>query len=127
MNRTLVIIGSSFILFGIVLGALGAHALKKIVEEAQLLSFETGVRYMIYQGLALLTLGLSAEKIPNLKWPSRLMVSGTLLFSVSIFFLAIQVPTGLNLRFLGPITPIGGVLMISGWAILIKNLLLPKE
>lgn len=127
MNRTVVVTGSVFILFGIILGALGAHALKKVLEEAQLLSFETGVRYMIYQGLALLTLGLSADRISGLKWPSRLMISGTLLFSVSIFFLAIQGLLGMNLKFLGPVTPIGGIIMITGWALLIKNLLLENK
>lgn len=112
---------------GIILGALGAHALKEELSASQLMSFETGVRYMIYHGLALLILGLSADKISQIAWPYRLMVAGTLIFSCSIFLLAMQDLMGVRLKFLGPVTPIGGVLMISGWLVLIKNLLLPKK
>lgn len=127
MNRTITATGAIFIVIGIILGAFGAHALKERLDAEQLLSFETGVRYLIYHGIALLILGLSADKILGLTWPFRLLVTGTILFSGSIFLLAMQGIMGITLKFLGPVTPIGGVLMITGWAILIKNLLLQKK
>lgn len=127
MNRKLVITAVLFLMVGIIAGAFGAHALKESISAKQLVSYETGVRYLIYHGLALLALGLSAEKLPELKWVGRLLIAGVLLFSGSIFLLALKDLLGANLSFLGPVTPIGGVLMIAGWGVLLKNLLLPKK
>ena len=127
MNKRITATGAIFAVVGIILGALGAHALKEELRASQLMSFETGVRYMIYHGLAILILGLSADKISQIAWAYRLMVAGTLIFSCSIFLLAMQDLMGVRLKFLGPVTPIGGVLMISGWLVLLKNLLLPKK
>jgi uncharacterized membrane protein YgdD (TMEM256/DUF423 family) len=83
-------------------------------------SFETGVRYQMYAAFFLLIIGYilkfetSAER-----WTSILMIAGTLLFSVSIYFLSMQDYLGMNLKFLGPITPLGGLMMILSWAMLI--------
>jgi len=127
MNRRIVLAGVIFIAVAIILGAFGAHALKEVLSVERLTSFETGVRYQVYHGLALLILGLNASKIPfNMKWTINLIFTGVLLFSVSIYCLAMQDALGINLKFLGPITPIGGVLMIVGWSIFATNLLTKK-
>ncbi|MDA8818924.1 DUF423 domain-containing protein, partial [Flavobacteriaceae bacterium] len=87
-----------------------AHLLKKSVSESALQSFEVGVRYMMYHGLALLILTLIPFE--EKKWVAIFFVIGTLLFSLSIFFLSIL---KINLKWLGPITPIGGTFLIIGW------------
>jgi len=123
MNKRIAVIGSCFVLVGIILGAFGAHALKEIIESEQLISYETGVRYLIDHGLALLVLGLSNDKLPIGKWTARFMITGVLLFRDSIFLLYLQAPIGMKLKFLGPVTPIGGLFMIISWMLVIKALL----
>ena len=101
----------------VILGALGAHALKSVLPEAQLASFETAVRYHIYHSLALLLVVVLANQMgKSLKVTLWLFALGTLLFSGSIYCLASIPLHGLEaIRFLGPITPVGGLLLIAGW------------
>ena len=127
MNKKIIVTGAVLIVVGIILGAFGAHALKDVLTEAQQVSFETGVRYQMYHGFALLILGANADRILDRpKWVISFLLSGVLLFSVSIYLLALQKVMGVQLTFLGPVTPIGGVLMILGWGVFIKNLLSVK-
>lgn len=127
MNKNTVLTGGLMFMIAIILGAFGAHGLKEKISMEDLQTFEVGVRYQFYQGLALLVLGLSADKIRfSLKTPTLLMTIGTVFFSVSIYFLAIQELVGAQLKFLGPITPIGGALMIIGWGIFLWNLFRSK-
>ncbi len=103
----------------IALGALGAHALEEILTENQLHSFETGLRYQFLHALAILFLALNTQKFnPKLNISLYLMTTGIYCFSFSIYLLSIQGILGLSLSFLGPITPIGGVLLISAWIML---------
>ncbi len=122
MDRKFVITGITLILLSIVLGAFGAHALKEILKgmPEKIASFETGVRYQTYSGFAFLIIGLNKDKFQfSLKSIFTCWMLGTLFFSVSIYFLAIQSVLGVSLKFLGPITPLGGLLLISGWALLL--------
>jgi uncharacterized membrane protein YgdD (TMEM256/DUF423 family) len=124
MNRRVVLVGSVLILIAILLGAFGAHALRAVLSDQKLLSFETGVRYQMYNGLALLILGFSASNLKfKLNWVFGLILFGTLLFCLSIYLLAMQPIIGVNLSWLGPVTPIGGFLLLLGWSVFIKNLL----
>ena len=128
MNKKTVITGAILIVVAIILGAFGAHALKKVLDFDQLNSFETGVRYQIYHGLALLVLGLNNSKFKfDLKWVSGLLLFGVILFSGSIYGLTLQPIFEVKLSFLGPITPIGGMLMIIGWFIFIVQLIRQKN
>ena len=112
-------IAISFAVTAVALGALGTHALKEVLTESQLHSFETGVRYQLFHALALLVLALNAEKFnQHLKKSLTLMTAGICLFSFSIYLLSIQEAVGVSLSFLGPITPIGGLLLISAWLVL---------
>ena len=87
-------------------------------------SFETGVRYQIYAGFSLLILGLNADRFHfSLKWIIRFLLIGIVLFSGSIYGLALQEVFSVSLKFLGPITPIGGLLQIIGWILLIVKLI----
>ena len=123
MNRAIVLIAILTILLSIVLGAFGAHALKELISGEKLISFETGVRYQMYSGIALLVLGLNADRFGfNLRTFFNLNFIGLCLFSVSIYLLALQDVFGVSLRFLGPVTPVGGLLMIISWSYLLVKL-----
>ncbi|MFK6999516.1 DUF423 domain-containing protein [Flavobacterium oreochromis] len=116
MDKKILLTALFFGAVSIILGAFGAHAFKKVLNLDQLASFEVGVRYMMYHALFLLFLGTTSIFLPEQKnMIFNLVASGTLFFSVSIFLLSTQSLTGLNLKFLGPITPVGGVLLISAW------------
>ena len=96
------------------LGAFGAHAMKASYDEVALRTFETGVRYQMYHALALLGCGaLQAAGYPT-RTAALLFVIGTALFSGSLYGLAL-----FELRWLGPVTPIGGVAFLAGWVALL--------
>ena len=113
------IIGGFFALVSVLLGAIAAHKLKNSLNEESLKSFETGVKYMMYHGLALIIVSNS-----NIQGKNNLLIIfslGIVLFSFSIFLLSTQSITKINFSFLGPITPIGGLTLIIGWLIFIIN------
>lgn len=122
MNKSVCITGVVLILITIILGAFGAHALKELLNVKELSSFETGARYSMYHGLAFLILGLSAERLPKIVWVYRFLLAGIILFSGSLFLLATQSLLGLEMKFLGPVTPIGGIFLLTGWSILLISL-----
>ena len=120
MKNLTLIIGAVYGMLSVILGAFGAHALKKVLSVEKLQSFETGVKYQMYSALFLLIVGYILKfESPSEKWISILMIAGTFLFSMSIYFLSFSEVWNTNLKFLGPITPIGGLLMIISWAMLI--------
>jgi uncharacterized membrane protein YgdD (TMEM256/DUF423 family) len=105
------------------IGALAVHLLKEILSVNELNSLNTGVRYQLFHGLALLILALNAEKFnSHIKKSINIMITGTCLFSFSIYLLSIQKSINVSMSFLGPITPIGGVLLITSWMILFLSI-----
>ena len=127
MKNFTLIIGGIYGLLSVILGAFGAHAFKKILSVERLESFETGVRYQIYAAFFLLIVGYILKfETSSEKWISILMITGTFLFSVSIYFLSFQDVWGVNLKFLGPITPLGGLFMIISWGMLILHFIKNK-
>ena len=120
MKTITLIIGAFYGMLSVILGAFGAHAFKKILSIERLTSFETGVKYQMYHALLLLIIGFFLKFDTGIeKTTAWFIILGTFLFSVSIYFLSFQEVWGVNLKFLGTITPIGGLLMITGWALLI--------
>jgi len=120
MKTITLIFGAAYGMLSVILGAFGAHALKKILSVERLESFETGVRYQMYAAFFLLIVGYILKFDTSLqKWISIFMIAGTMLFSFSIYFLSLQDYLGANLKFLGPITPLGGLFMILSWGMLI--------
>ena len=111
------IAGAVFALLSVILGAFASHLLKILLTETSLHSFETAARYMMYHGLALLL--VSEMQIEDKKWIFRFFFWGTILFSFSIFFLSLQSIIKIDLSWMGPITPVGGTLLILGWFFLI--------
>ncbi|KAB2814897.1 DUF423 domain-containing protein [Phaeocystidibacter luteus] len=116
--------GTIFMVLGVILGAMGAHALEKSLTPAALDSFETAVRYQIYHGLALLI--LARYKSFN-KTILYLFIGGVILFSGSIYLLTTDELMSVSLSALGPVTPIGGMLLIIGWIVLFINILREKS
>lgn len=103
----------------VVFGAFGAHALKKILSEDQLKSFETGVKYQMYHAIVLLIIGFNFKlETASEKYMVYSFMAGILLFSFSIYGLVISSAKNKKLTFLGPITPLGGLFLIIGWSLL---------
>lgn len=124
------IISSALILgiTAIILGAFGAHALKKELTEEALVTFETGVKYQMYHALFLLFLGTTTLVSDVVKKKVfQLVIVGVVFFSGSIYVLATRTITGIDFRPLGIVTPIGGALLILGWIALLWNLTLRKK
>ena len=111
-----------FCVVSVILGAFGAHLLKDLLSETELSSFKTGIRYQMFHGLAILILSLNSNKFTSkLKTSLLLMSIGTVLFSFSIYFLSIDNLLSFSIKFLGPITPIGGTILITSWIYLLLN------
>lgn len=116
MTRNLVALAAFFGFVAIVLGAFGAHAFKNVLTTEQLVSFETGVRYQMYHALFLLLISqINVLTEKNKRTIGILTTIGVFLFSGSIFLLATQSLSGINFKFLGPITPVGGLFLILSW------------
>lgn len=129
MERKIIATAAFLGLTAIILGAFGAHALKNYLTPEQLISFETGVKYQMYHALFLLFFGLSAVFLTD-KTKKRmywLVVLGVTFFSGSIYLLTTKNVTGIDFKFLGPITPIGGTLLITAWGILFVKVLNKKS
>ncbi|MDB9809182.1 DUF423 domain-containing protein [Flavobacteriales bacterium] len=111
-----------FCLSAVILGAFGAHALKEVLSESQLSSFQTGVRYQFFHGLTILILSFNVNYFTErLSSIIKIMSAGIILFSFSIYLLNIQDLIGSSMSYLGPITPIGGLLLITSWIGLFFN------
>lgn len=113
MRRVFLFLGGLFGGLGVVLGAFGAHTLKARLTPELLAIFETGVRYQIYHALALLAVALLHARRPAkglMTASGWLFVVGTLLFSGSLYALALG-----GIKWLGAITPVGGTAFILGW------------
>jgi uncharacterized membrane protein YgdD (TMEM256/DUF423 family) len=108
-----------FGMLSVIFGAFGAHALKKILSKEQLHSFEVGVKYQMYHAIVLLVLSFNSNAISSATY--WCFTTGIVLFSFSIYGLVLSDAKGRKLRFLGPITPIGGLLLVIGWFLLLIN------
>ena len=100
-------------------GAFGAHGLKLKVSPQDLVIFEVGVRYQMYHSISIIVLGLSGYFLPHniIQTVTILMLSGTFIFSGSLYMLILT-----NYRWLGAITPFGGMLLILGWLLFAYNI-----
>ena len=116
INKKILLVASLLGAVTIALGALGAHGLESLVDPASVGVFETGVKYQMYHVLALLALSFSKYfPVKVLLTVFRFFVGGILFFSGSLYLLALQELVPFSLKFLGPITPLGGLLFIAGW------------
>jgi uncharacterized membrane protein YgdD (TMEM256/DUF423 family) len=103
--------GALLMALGVAAGALGAHGLATRLDEQHLHVFETAVRYQLFHALGLLAIGLAPLPAGAVKLPATLLVAGVVLFCGSLYALAFGGPV-----WLGPVTPLGGLCLILGWA-----------
>lgn len=120
MNKKLFITGTLFGLIAIILGAFAAHGLKAVLTVEDMATFETGVKYQMYHGLFLLILG-GLPTIPQKTKNScfYLTTLGVILFSGSIYLLGTNALTSFDFTVIALATPIGGILMIASWIVLL--------
>ena len=118
------IFGTLFVLISVTFGALNSHYLKSILPKIAIDSIDVSLRYIMYHGLGLLI--ISILPIKEKRYIINLFIVGTLLFSLSILILSFQSISKSNLGWLGPLTPIGGLLLIGGWIILLYSFIREK-
>lgn len=120
MNKTYIAIGAILAAVAVVFGAMGAHWLEENISMTDLQNFETAVRYQMYHALAILFLGLIQRRFTGimLHLAFHFFWIGSLLFSGSIYLLSTASFSGLYVNWLGPVTPIGGLLLILGWVLI---------
>ncbi len=119
LQKKLIILGALLGGFSVALGAFGAHALKQIlIERGRVETYELAVRYQFYHALTLLVMAALTDKLHANKasWSTLLIASGTIVFSGSLYILALSGKT-----IWGAVTPIGGVLLITGWLLLLLS------
>ncbi len=116
MKSAFLFLGAISALTGVVMGAFGAHGLKAILSPEMLTVYQTGVTYQMWHALGLIGIALIRQRIPESKlvgWAGSLMFIGIILFSGSLYLLAI-----LDIKWLGMITPLGGVSFITAWSLI---------
>jgi uncharacterized membrane protein YgdD (TMEM256/DUF423 family) len=127
MDRKIISTGAVLGMIAIILGAFGAHALKKVLSMEELSTFETGVRYQMYHAFFLLFIGMINDLSQKAKKTIyNLVLFGVLLFSGSIYVLATNSLTSFDFKVIGFITPIGGLLLILAWGVLLFHTLMKK-
>ncbi len=105
--------GAAFALLGVALGAFGAHGLKHLVTSEMLAVFETAVRYQMYHSFGILFTALLIDRNPMMKYAGLFFTAGIILFSGSLYFLALTGSTSAVM-----ITPVGGVSFLCGWGMM---------
>jgi uncharacterized membrane protein YgdD (TMEM256/DUF423 family) len=116
------VVGALYGLLAVFFGAFGAHVLRKSFNTEQLRNFETGVKYQFYHAIMLLVLSFNfGFTNPLESYIVYCFALGTLLFSFSIYGLCLSGAKGKKWKFLGPVTPIGGLLLLLGWALLLYS------
>ena len=123
MKRVVLIFGAVYGGFSVIMGAFGTHVLKKVLSVEKLQSLETGIKYQMYHAIVLLVVGFFfsfSSKVEQLMGWS--FIVGTFLFSVSIYLLSLAVLWEVNLMFLWPVTPLGGLIIIIGWFLLLLSI-----
>ena len=120
-TKNVLTIGAVAVMTAIILGAFGAHALRDQLTDASLEVFKTGVYYQFMHGFAIIICGILSLQLRDVKLRSTviLYVLGILFFSGSLYLLSTKEVTQIDWAFLGPLTPIGGLLFIAAWVMFI--------
>jgi uncharacterized membrane protein YgdD (TMEM256/DUF423 family) len=127
MDKKIISTAALFGMIAIILGAFGAHKLKEVLTLEQLNTFETGVKYQMYHALFLLFVGINATlSLKTKKAIYFLTLFGVVFFSGSIYVLATNSLTAFDFRMIGIITPLGGLLLIMAWSVLLVSYLKKK-
>ena len=119
MNQKITLLTGAILgMLGVGLGAFGAHALKNLLtQNGRVETFELAVRYQFYHALAILFVGVLMEKFSGaIQWSSLLMLLGVILFSGSLYAYSLT-----NIKGFAMVTPIGGLFLLAGWAMLVYS------
>lgn len=123
MHKNYLIAAAIFGGLAVALGAFGAHGLESITSDGKILhGFQTGVQYQMYHALALLVIAIMYEKFQNkwIKWAGNCFITGIILFSGSLYLLTfLKIQESSAVKFVGPVTPLGGIFFIAGWLFLL--------
>lgn len=116
MSKTILMTGSALLIMAVVVGAFGAHALKAKLSDDMLQVYKTGVDYHFYHALGILLIGILSFHISSglINWSAFCLVAGIVLFSGSLYLMSIS-----GIKWLGAITPLGGLSFIAGWVLLL--------
>ena len=117
--KNLIVAGSIIAALSVLFGAFGAHGLKTLLSLEYLAIFETAVRYQLYHALGLMLMGISGFHLPDnlIQLPSYFLIFGTVIFSGTLIILVLT-----DLKWLGAITPIGGLCLVIGWLLFAYNI-----
>lgn len=127
MSRRILLTASLFGAIAVIFGAFGAHSLKNVLSSGSLEIWAKGVEYQFYHTFALLFLANYAAEGHPVKWAYRFFTLGIVLFSGSLYLLATRSILNIGfVNFIGPVTPIGGLCFILGWAMLFFTVLKRK-
>ena len=127
MKKTILSTACLFGMLAVVLGAFGAHGLKNLVDLDAVATFETGVRYQMYHSIFLFVLALLPDTMLKSKRPIYLcVVIGVVLFSFSIYILALNDLMQFDFKMFGIVTPIGGVFLIIAWGLMLFGIVKSK-
>lgn len=127
MKKTILSTACLFGMLAVVLGAFGAHGLKKLVNLDAVTTFETGVRYQMYHAFFLFVLAMLPDTMLKSKKPIYLsVVIGVILFSFSIYILALNDLVQFDFKMFGIVTPIGGVFLIIAWGLMLSGIVKSK-
>ncbi|HEU4685027.1 MAG TPA: DUF423 domain-containing protein [Nitrospira sp.] len=123
-SRRFLAIGGLMAALAVAAGAFGAHMLKGLLDGSMLAVFETAVRYQMYHAIGVCLVALAADRYPASRLPLAgwCFIAGIVLFSGSLYVLALS-----GVRWLGAVTPLGGVAFIAGWSLLIWQALVGSK
>jgi uncharacterized membrane protein YgdD (TMEM256/DUF423 family) len=123
MHKKYLVTAALFGGLAVALGAFGAHGLEQVTTDEKILHiYQTGVQYQMYHALALLAVGILYEKFAGryLQWAAISFIAGIILFSGSLYLLTfLKIQSSTAVKFVGPVTPIGGLFFITGWLLLV--------
>ncbi len=118
MHRGYIKLGAFLGALSVLIGAFGAHLLKKYLNPEVLSTFQTGVQYQFFHSIAMVLAGILLKRYPNqfIMWSGRLFMLGIIFFSGSLYLLAmLESFKGMGLGFFGLLTPVGGIFFVAGW------------
>jgi uncharacterized membrane protein YgdD (TMEM256/DUF423 family) len=125
MHKGFLLAGCIFAALAVALGAFGAHSLKKILTEDLQITFETAVRYQLYHAFAMIVTGILYQRFPGkfTKWAGYSFAGGIVFFSGSLYVLCwLKVQHAVGTYSIGMLTPIGGLLFLVGWGLLVAGI-----
>jgi uncharacterized membrane protein YgdD (TMEM256/DUF423 family) len=122
--KKILLAGTVLMALAVLLGAFGAHALKKSLSPEMLAVYTTGVEYQFYHSLGLLLIGLVGFHLPSkwVRWSGALLIAGIVLFSGSLYVISLT-----GIKGLGIITPVGGISFVAGWICLAIGISKPSD